>query len=200
VEKRSTAAKALILAASIGAILVVGLGYFMSRRAAEEREKNAELDLAALYESGQVKISGTAGILQFKPRAGGARRSSGVSPGGGTSSGFASYEDAMNQAMELGDATKGGGERQLTSADVAGIMNRSLNRMFSCVGEELRHGGKLGRVTIDVAILGSGKVMGASVSTGSPGFQKCIATKVRELQFPSFPAPRMGARYGFNVD
>jgi len=200
VEKRSTAAKALILAASIGAILVVGLGYFMSRRAAEEREKNAELDLAALYESGQVKISGTAGILQFKPRAGGARRSSGASPGGGTSSGFASYEDAMNQAMELGDATKGGGERQLTSADVAGIMNRSLNRMFSCVGEELRQGGKLGRVTIDVAILGSGKVMGASVSAGSPGFQKCIATKVRELQFPSFPAPRMGARYGFNVD
>jgi serine/threonine protein kinase len=199
IEKRSTAAKALILLASIGAVLVVGLGYFMSRRAADQAERKAEVDLAGLYENGQVKISGTAGILQHTPRAPGARRTGGSSsPGGGT--GFTSYEDAMNQAMELGDATKGGGERQLNSGDVAGVMNRSLNRMFSCVGDELRHGGKLGRVTIDLAILGSGHVMGASVNTGSPGFQKCIAAKVRELQFPNFPAPRMGARYSFAVD
>ncbi len=198
VEKRSTAAKALILSASIGAILLVGVGYFMSRRAADERKHQAELDLAALYESGQVKISGTAGILQHKPRSGGGRRS--TSPGGGASpGGFSSYEDAMNQAMEL-DMNKAGGERQLTSSDVAGVMNKSLNRMFSCVGDELRHGGKLGRVTIDVAILGSGRVLGASVNTGSAGFQKCIVTKVRELQFPNFPAPRMGARYSFAVD
>jgi hypothetical protein len=199
IEKRSTAAKALILTASIGAVLVIGFGYMMSRRAAERAEHKSEVDLAALYENGQVKISGTAGILTHTPRSGGARRSGGSpSPGGGT--GFSSYEDAMNQAMELGDATKGGGERQLNSGDVAGVMNRSLNRMFGCVGEELRHGGKLGRVTIDLAILGSGRVLGASVNTGSAGFQKCIATKVRELQFPNFPAPRMGARYSFAVD
>ncbi|HET6332594.1 MAG TPA: protein kinase [Polyangiales bacterium] len=198
-EKRSTAAKALILTASIGAVLVVGLGYMMSRRAAEKAEHQAEVDLATLYDNGQVKISGTAGILTHTPRAPGARRTGGgPSPGGGT--GFTSYEDAMNTAMEIGDARQGGGERQLTSGDVAGVMNRSLNRMFGCVGDELRHGGKLGRVTIDLAILGSGKVMGASVNTGTPGFQKCIATKVRELQFPNFPAPRMGARYSFAVD
>jgi serine/threonine-protein kinase len=198
-EKRSTAAKALILAGSIGAVLIVGIGYVMSRRAAEQAERQAEVDLAGLYENGQVKISGTAGILKHTPRAPGARRSGGSpSPGGGT--GFSSYEDAMNTAMELGDATKGGSERQLTSSDVAGVMNRNLNRMFSCVGDELRHGGKLGRVTIDLAILGSGKVMGASVNAGSAGFQRCIAAKVRELQFPNFPAPRMGARYSFAVD
>jgi hypothetical protein len=200
IEKRSTAAKALILTASIGAVLVIGVGYMMSRRAAEQAERKSEVDLAALYENGQVKISGTAGILTHTPRAPGARRSGGSSPSPGGGTGFTSYEDAMNQAMELGDATKGGGERQLNSGDVAGVMNRSLNRMFGCVGEELRHGGKLGRVTIDLAILGSGRVMGASVNTGSAGFQKCIATKVRELQFPNFPAPRMGARYSFAVD
>lgn len=195
VEKRSTAAKFTILSAAIGAVLIVGAGYFMSRQAAKKREQAKELDLAALYESGQVKISGTAGILHHTPRAGGARRSSGGGPGG-----FSSYEDAMNQAMELGDATKGGGERQLTSADVAGIMNRNLNRMFACVSDELRQGGKLGKVTIDIAILGSGKVMGASVNTGSPGFQRCMAAKVQSVSFPAFPAPRMGARYSFNVD
>ncbi|HKP61300.1 MAG TPA: protein kinase [Polyangiales bacterium] len=201
IEKRSTAAKALILAASIGAILVVGLGYVLSRRAAEQSAHKAELDLAALYESGQVKVSGTAGILQHTPRTGGGRRGSG-SPGkggGNTGTGFSSYEDAMNQAMEL-DMGKGGGERQLTSSDVAGVMNRNLNRMFSCVGEELRQGGKLSRVTIDLAIVGSGRVLGASVNAGGAGFQKCIVAKLREVQFPSFPAPRMGARYSFNVD
>lgn len=198
-EKRSTAAKALVLTASIGAVLVVGFGYMMSRRAEERAERKAEVDLAALYDNGQVKISGTAGILTHTPRPQGARRTGGApSPGGGT--GFTSYEDAMNTAMDIGDARSGGGERQLTSGDVAGVMNRSLNRMFGCVGDELRHGAKLGRVTIDLAILGSGKVMGASVNAGSPGFQKCIAAKVRELQFPNFPAPRMGARYSFAVD
>jgi hypothetical protein len=106
----------------------------------------------------------------------------------------------MNQAMELGDATKGGGERHLTSGDVAGVMNRELNRMFGCVGEELRRGGKLGNVGIDIAILGSGKVAGASVHAGSAGFQRCIAAKVQSVHFPSFPAPRMGARYSFSVD
>jgi serine/threonine protein kinase len=200
IEKRSTAAKALILTASIGAVLVVGAGYMMSRHAAEKAERQAEVDLAALYENGQVKISGTAGILTHTPRPPGARRTGGGSPSPGGGTGFTSYEDAMNQAMEIGDARQGGGERQLTSNDVAGVMNRSLNRMFSCVGDELRHGGKLGRVTIDLAILGSGRVMGASVNAGSPGFQKCIAAKVRELQFPNFPAPRMGARYSFAVD
>jgi serine/threonine protein kinase len=196
VETRSTAAKFAILAVSVGALVLAGAGYLMSRQAGREHA-SSEADLAALYESGQVKISGTAGILQHTPRAGGARRPSAP---GSSPSGFSSYEDAMNQPMELGDATHGGSERQLTSSDVAGVMNRELNRMFGCVGEELRRGGKLGHVTIDLAILGSGRVLGASVSTGGPGFQKCLVTKLREVHFPSFPAPRMGARYSFNVD
>jgi hypothetical protein len=55
-------------------------------------------------------------------------------------------------------------------------------------------------VKINLAILGSGKVMGASVNTGSGAFKRCIAGKVRSIRFPSFPAPRMGARYSFDVD
>jgi hypothetical protein len=198
VETRSNAAKFAILAVSIGAVALIGGSYFLNRKAAGER-KRSEADLAALYETGQVRITGTAGILQFQPRTGGKGRASGRSSGSG-SSGFSSYEDAMNQAMELGDATKGGGERQLTSSDVAGVMNRELNRMFGCVGEELRHGGKLGNVVIDLAILGSGNVAGASVHSGSAGFQRCLAAKLKEVRFPSFPAPRMGARYSFSVD
>jgi len=195
VEKRSNVAKFVVLSVSVLVIVGGGLTYLQSRKAAEQRAAASEADMASLYESGQVKISGTAGILQFKRGQGGGKRSSG---GGGP--GGLSYEDAMNQAMELGDATKGGGEKQLSSADVAGVMNRKLNSLFGCVGQELRGGGKLGNVRIDLAILGSGKVMGASVNTGSAAFQSCIASKVRAIDFPPFPAARMGARYSFDVD
>jgi hypothetical protein len=196
VEKRSNAAKFLILATAIGAIALIGGGYIMNRKAAGEHQRS-EADLADLYESGQVRISGTAGVLKLPPRGTGVRRSGDrPSPGPG---GFSSYEDAMNQAVEL-NVAKGGSERQLTGGDVAGVMNRELNRLFGCVGEELRRGGKLGSVGIDLAILGSGRVAGASVHAGSPAFQRCIASKLSGVHFPEFPAPRMGARYSFQVD
>ena len=106
----------------------------------------------------------------------------------------------MNQAVNLGDVSQGGSERQLTPADVAGVMNRNINRLFSCVGAELRRGGSLGEVQIDLAIQGSGQVQGSSVRQGSAQFKSCIAGQVRGIRFPSFPAPRMGARYRFSVN
>lgn len=194
-ERKSNAFKFVLLSGAIAAA-VIGVGTFvMSRQAATKRDSQG-YDLAT-FESGKVKISGTAGILKVPARrsgGGGAKRSS------GDGSGFASYDDAMNQAMELGDATQGGGERQLRASDVEGVMNRKLNSLFSCVSQELRGGGRLGTVQIDLAILGSGQVMGASVSTGSPAFKKCIGGKVRQISFPPFPAPRMGARYSFGVN
>lgn len=197
VEKRSNAATFVVLAAGISALLLTGAGYLLSRRAAGE-EKTREVDLANLFESGQVKIVGNAGILTFKPaarRAGSRPSASGRAPGG-----FNSYEDAMNQAMELGDATRGGGERQLTSGDVAGVMNRKLNSMFGCVSQALRDGQRLGTVKIDMAIAGTGNILGASVNAGDSEFKRCIVGMVKQIRFPSFPAPRMGARYSFEVD
>src|SRR5262249_43459607 len=91
VEKRSTTPNFVILAASTGALALIGGGYWMSRKAMGERQRS-EADLAALYESGQVRITGTAGILKLPPRTAGARRTTG---GGSTApGGFASYEDA----------------------------------------------------------------------------------------------------------
>jgi serine/threonine protein kinase len=199
IERSGNVAKFALLAAALAVIGIGGGGYLMSRQAAEKRKAEEDVDLAAMFESGQVKISGTAGILKPPKRRSGARKS--ASAGGGAApGGFSSYEDAMNQAMELGDATKGGGERQLRSSDVAGVMNKRLNSLFGCVSRELRSGRRLGTVRIDLAILGSGRVAGASVNTGSPAFKRCIAGKVKSIKFPSFPAPRMGARYSFDVD
>jgi hypothetical protein len=201
VEKRGNVAKLLIVSGAIGLVVAGAAGYLLSREAAKRREAQAEVDLAALFETGQVKITGTADILKAPPRRkGGGRKRKGGAPGAGPGpGGFASYDDAMNRIVEM-DMSKAGGERQLRSSDVAGVMNRKLNSLFGCVGQELRRGGRLSTVRIDLAIAGSGQVMGASVNAGSGAFKKCIAGKVRSIKFPSFPAPRMGARYSFNVD
>jgi len=196
VEKRANVATFSFLAGGIGILLLVGAAYLVTRNKAAEETATADANLAALYESGQVKITGTAGILKHTGGGKGPKRTGGgSSPGGGLS-----YEDAMNQAVDLGDAKNGGGERQLTSGDVAGVMNTKLNSLFGCVAEEMKRGGRLGNVRIDIAIAGSGSVLGASINTGSAAFQGCIAGKVRNIRFPAFPAPRMGARYSFNVD
>jgi hypothetical protein len=104
-----------------------------------------------------------------------------------------SYEDAMMQAMDIGSAS-GGGEQTLSAGTVAGVVNKNLNAIYNgCVR------GSVGKVKIDIAIAGSGQVMGVTVNAGDAGFQKCVADQVRKIRFPSFPAPRMGARYSFDT-
>ncbi len=196
VETASNVGK-LLIGGGVLAVLLLGVGIFLLTREAADDEVTGDVELANLYESGDIQIEGSAGILPMPHGHRGMGMRSGMGGGGG---GSLSYEDAMNEAVNLGDATMGGSERQLTSADVAGVMNRNINRLFSCVGQELRGGGSLHQVQIDLAILGSGRVQGASVRQGSPAFKQCIAGRVRGIQFPSFPAPRMGARYSFSVD
>jgi hypothetical protein len=197
VETASNFGKILVGGGILFVLLLVG-GIFLFTRQAADDEVMEDVELANLYESGDIQIEGSAGILPMPRGHRGMGMRSGMGGGGG--GGSLSYEDAMNEAVNLGDATMGGSERQLTSADVAGVMNRNINRLFSCVGQELRRGGSLHNVQIDLAIMGNGRVQGASVRQGSPQFKQCIAGRVRGIRFPSFPAPRMGARYSFSVD
>jgi len=199
VETASNAAKFVVGGGVLVLALAVGGIFIFTRQAADDATVE-DVELASLFESGDVEIEGSAGILPMPTGRRGMRRGGRMGGGAMGGGGSLTYEDAMNEAVNLGDATMGGSERQLTSADVAGVMNRNINRMFSCVGAELRRGGNVSRVQIDLAILGSGAVQGASVRQGSPQFKQCIAGRVRGIRFPSFPAPRMGARYSFAVD
>ncbi len=107
----------------------------------------------------------------------------------------------MNRAVDLGDVTHGASETRLTPAQVSGVMNRHVNSIYRrCVVPEARRGGRLGEVQIDIAIASSGSVLGASVRPGSGGFKSCVSRAVRGIRFPSFGAPRMGARYRFSAD
>jgi hypothetical protein len=196
-EKRSSAMKWLIAAAVIG-VVVISVGGFLVSRSSDAREA-ASTELDDLFKLGKI-TTGEAGLLPDRPvRA--RKRGSGRAPAQSSSGGFASYDDAMSRAVEIGDASQGGGEGRLTGNQVASVMNRNLNRFYrSCVMPEVKSGGKPGKVKVDLAIAGSGSVLGASVHGGSAGFQGCMAQQIRTVRFPTFGAPRMGARYSFTVN
>lgn len=195
-EKRSAFAKWMFAA---GVVCLVGFGVagFLASRGSGEREAvAAELD--DLFKLGEIPI-GEAGVLPDRPtRRKRKRDRRAASP---ADHGFGSYEDAMNTPVDMGDATRAGGEARLRGSQVASVMNRHLNRFYrKCVVQEVRSGAKLGTVKVDLAIAGDGKVLGASVRPGSPEFQSCIAREVRSVRFPTFGAPRMGAQYRFSVN
>lgn len=213
VERRSSLMKWVVSFAIFGAIALVAAAFFATReQSAQRADWDAEFE--ELYKLGKIKL-GEVGLLPdtapapSRKRANrGQSRSSrdSLATGSGRASrpsggGFTSYEAAMNRAVELGDVTQGGSETRLSGEKVASILNGQLNRLYrECVIPEVKSGGRLGNVTMDVAIAGNGSVLGATVRAGSGTFRACLARAVRSIRFPKFGAPRMGARYSFSVE
>ena len=196
-EKRSSAMKWLIAASLIG-LVVISVGGFLLSRSSDIREA-ASTELGDLFKLGKI-TTGEAGLLPDPP-AKRRKRGSSAAPPAKRNGGFFSYNEAMSQAMEIGDASQGGGEGRLTGGQVASVMNRNLNRFYGkCVIPEVKSGGKPGNVKVDLAIAGNGSVMGTTVHGGSAGFQGCMGQQIKSVRFPTFGAPRMGARYNFTVN
>lgn len=196
-EKRSAAMKWIIAASVIG-VVAISVGAFLMSRSSGAREI-ASMELDDLFKLGKI-TSGEAGLLPDPPVRKRAKRAPG-SPAPKRSGGFTSYNEAMSRAVEIGDASQGGGEGRLTGGQVASVMNRNLNRFYSkCVLPEVKSGGKPGNVKVDLAIAGNGSVMGATVHGGSGSFQGCMGNQIKTVRFPTFGAPRMGARYSFTVN
>lgn len=195
-EKRSAAVKWMIAASVIGVVAISVGGFLMSRSSDVREAVSTELD--DLFKLGKIS-TGEAGLLPDPPQR---RRKRGSSaPPAKSRAGFSSYDEAMSQAMDLGDVSRGGGEGRLTGNQVASVMNGNLNRFYrKCVAPELKSGGKPGNVKVDLAIAGNGSVMGATVHGGSASFQGCMSQEIKTVRFPSFGAPRMGARYSFSVN
>ena len=196
-EKRSSAMKWLIAASLIG-LVVISVGGFLLSRSSDIREA-ASTELGDLFKLGKI-TTGEAGLLPDPPVKR-RKRGSSAAPPAKRNGGFFSYNEAMSQAMEIGDASQGGGEGRLTGNQVASVMNRNLNRFYGkCVIPEVKSGGKPGNVKVDLAIAGNGSVMGTTVHGGSAGFQGCMGQQIKSVHFPTFGAPRMGARYSFTVN
>lgn len=112
-----------------------------------------------------------------------------------------SYEEAMTLPIEMGDATREGGEAQLSAAEVARLMDSHLDDMYEeCIRKELERGNELGTVTMDLAIRGEdGMILGVTIEPGRRRFKKCLESYVEDVRFPTFASPRMGARYRFHA-
>ncbi len=197
-EKRSSVMKWAIAASVVG-VVALAVGAFLLSRSSGVREL-AEMELDDLFKHGKI-TTGEAGLLPDPPvtkRKTGRSRSA---PATRNTSGVASYAEAMSRPVEMGDVSQKGGEGRLTGGEVASVMNRHLNRFYGkCVLPEVQAGGKPGNVKVDLAIAGSGSVMGATVYGGSSSFQGCMGEQIKTVRFPSFGAPRMGARYSFTVN
>lgn len=167
----------------------------------EHKEVDAQRRLADMYEKGSIRIVGSVGILpRSEKHHRGGKSHPRTTEKDHSPSHRGSFEDAMQQAVDMGDVTGEGSETQLSTQEIAGILNQKVGSFSGCVGAALRNGDHLGNVQIDLAIAGSGKVLGATVHQGGPEFQKCISQKVAAISFPKFGMPRMGARYSFSVN
>jgi serine/threonine protein kinase len=187
-----------------GAVLMLGIGlgvwFGIDRLQSANRNEAGEVD-GEIYKGGNIELDET-GKPRRGRKGGGGRRGRGgavASGGGGGGGAGLSYEDAMNQAVNLGDVSSGGAMTQLSRDDIKATMDRQLASFQGCVNQETARGGALGRVSMNMAIMGDGSVQGVSVSAGSDAFKQCIAGRVRSVRFPSFSAPRMGATYAFDL-
>ncbi len=191
-ETRGSAFK-LLLAVSILGVIGLAIGaYFLTRTLRKEKVFSPAEMLAAL-DSGEIKLKTGGSLIDKKRRRGkGSRRGSGKSGGGGGGSGM-SYEEAMNMGVNLGGLS-GGGEQQLTPAQIMRIMDRNVRRFLPCMG-----GQPVKRVDMDLAIAGDGRLIGVSVKQGDAKLKKCVASKVRSIKFPTSSAPRTAASWYFEI-
>jgi len=126
--------------------------------------------------------------------------SAGQTTVGSSEAALISYDEAMHKPVAMGDATNNCPERQLKEDQVVAQIDSRLDQMYrECVVREAKRGKVPRTVTIDIAILGDGSVQGATVSPGSQRFRGCVGSIVETIRFPTFTAPRMGARYQFHT-
>ena len=198
-EKRTGLAKGAAGAIVLLALVAAG-AVFLLTRADDTATRQAPAASGERYRPGQISIHGTADLL-YAParRARRGRRDTTHDAPSRTTETAGSYEAAMNQPVDLGDVTRGGGERRLTGAEVAATVNQGIDAIYRrCVTPSVRADGPF-TASVDLAIAGSGAVLGASVRAGPDGFRRCVSDAMTALRFPAFSAPRMGARYRFEV-
>ncbi len=197
-EKRGTAFKLVIAAAILGGIgLIVGGIIWGSQFITRDEIDYGKDDLIAAFDSGEIQLKGASGdLLSDKKRRGKRRKGGKGGKGGGGTGDFVpgmSYEDAMNAGVDLGSLQNNAGQRQLTAADIQNIMDKNVRRFLPCMD------GSSKKVTMDIAVAGSGQVIGVSVKEGSSKLKKCVASKVRRVKFPSSGAPRTATSWWFEI-
>ena len=108
--------------------------------------------------------------------------------------------DDFDAPTVLGDASQGGGDEQLSQAQIQGVMGANGRALTACIAEERRRNPGLARVDLDFVVQSSGKVSAVKVNgeRGTPVAQ-CMLGKMRGFSFPRYNGPKTVASYGFTL-
>jgi len=191
-EKRGTAFKVVIAAAIIGGIGLILASYLLFLKPKQDGADFDRDNLVAALDSGEIKLKGASGDLIGGKKGGGKRRKGGKGSDGEFLPGM-SYEDAMNQGVDLGSLASNSGQKQLTAADIQNVMDRHVRQFLPCMD------GSTKKVTMDIAVGGDGRVIGVSVKEGSSKLKGCVSSKVRGVRFPASGAPRTATSWWFEI-
>lgn len=179
-EKKATRGKAAVGLGLVGAVLAVGVVWFLTARG----QRSDEVAVVG-EEATSVEVDGGLAAGKGRRGGGGARRGGGVV---GRSGGFpqvaggTSCSAARNAYVE--EYKIGGGDK--VKADLtAGAYGAVLNR-----GSYFGHCGVPDNVTLNIcAAVQNGRAVGVTVTTkpSRPGINRCVSSAVRGLSFPSHP-------------
>ena len=106
--------------------------------------------------------------------------------------------DEFDAPMELGDASQGGGDEQLSPDQIQKVMRQNFGRLTPCVLEEKRRDASLSEVQIEFLVKGSGKVAAVRTNGQKAGpLADCMLAKMKAIDFPAFNGPQ--TRAGFSM-
>ena len=106
--------------------------------------------------------------------------------------------DEFDAPMELGDASQGGGDEQLSPQVIQKVMTQNFGTLTSCVLEEKRRDASLKEVQIEFLVKGTGKVAAVRTNGQRSGpLADCMTAKMKGIGFPSFNGPQ--TRAGFSM-
>jgi hypothetical protein len=140
------------------------------------------------------------------PRARRRRRAAGAAGSGeqATPTGDATSGDDLGEGEMRTVDMEGGGEQQLSSAQIEAAFDGGMGRIRRCLVLMAGSDDVTGRVTFGMRIASSGEVRAVNLSgpaaatTGDAG--DCLRTAARSIRFPSFDGPEMIVRYPLTLE
>ena len=174
-EGRSTRGKAFLGIAILGALVAVGVVWFLTQRGSRSDEVAVQDDTLS-----NIEVDG--GLNGIGKRGAGGKRVMGKGPGGiPILGGGGSCEAAQNAYIE--EMSVGGprGQADITAGQYGAILNR---------GSYFGHCGVPNSTGLSIcAAVQNGRAVGVTViaKPRSPGIERCVSAAVRGLSFPSHP-------------
>lgn len=162
-------------------------------------EEEIEVAEAPVQEVAPVEIEESA-----PRRRRGRRGASGTTEEGSTPTGSATTGDDLGEDEMRTIDMEGGGEQQLTSAQIDAGFDGAMGRIRRCLVLMAGSDEVSGRVTFGMRIAPSGEVRAvqlsgpAAATTGEAG--DCLRTAARAIRFPSFDGPEMIVRYPLTLE